>query len=45
MYVILKTFDDMWNYVGEVVEQRWKDLVNTFRRKEKSGAGGMTAEQ
>ena len=35
----------MWNYVGEVVEQKWKDLVDTFRRKEKSGVGGMTVEE
>ena len=35
----------MWNYVEEVVDQKWKDLVDTFRRKEKSGAGGMTVEE
>ena len=29
--------------IGEVVEQKWKDLVDTFRRKEKSG--GMTVEK
>ena len=28
--------------IGEVVEQKWKDLVDTFQRKEKSGTGGMT---
>ena len=35
MYIIIRTFDNMWNYVGEVVGQKWKDLVDTFRRKEK----------
>ena len=34
----------MLNSAGEVVEQKWKDLVDTFRRKEKSGTGGMTIE-
>ena len=29
-------------YIGEVVEQKWKVLVDTFQRKEKRGAGGMT---
>ena len=43
MYVNLKTFDNMQNYAGEVVEQKWK--IDTFRRKEKSGAGGMTVEE
>ena len=35
----------MLNFAGEVVEQKWKDLVDTFRRKEKSGIGGMTIEE
>ena len=35
----------MLNSTGEVVEQKWKDLVDTFRRKEKSGTGGMTIEE
>ena len=34
----------MLNSAGEVVEQKWKDLVDTFCRKEKSGPGGMTIE-
>ena len=35
----------MLNSTGEVVEQKWKDLVDTFCRKEKSGAGGMTIKE
>ena len=35
----------MWNYVDEVVEQKRKDLVDTFRRKENSGATGMIVEE
>ena len=35
----------MRNSVGEVVEQKWKDLVHTFWRKEKSGAGDMIVEE
>ena len=26
------------------VERKWKDLVNTFRKKEKSGSLGMSVE-
>ena len=38
MFVILKIFDNLCR-IGEVVEQKWEDLVDTFQRKEKSGQG------
>ena len=32
-------------YVAEECERKWKDLCDTFRRKEKSGAEGTTIEE
>ena len=35
----------MHYYLAEECEKKWKDLVDTFRQKEKSGAEGTTIEE
>ena len=39
-------FNKIMNILGPVAKAKWKDLVNTFCKKDKSGSAGKTiAEQ
>ena len=33
------------NCLGEWVASKWKDLVDMFQKKDKSGTGGQTIEE